>query len=80
MFTVPQHRGHGHGLAVITELELRATRVGARRAILETGVRNTSALNLYVGMGYEETERYVAGRDPEINRAFVKALSIPSTS
>lgn len=74
MYTVPEHRGRGYGLAIITELEVRAVRAGAQRAILETGVRNTAALGLYESVGYRPTARYVPGRDPAINRAFLKEL------
>ncbi|WP_182883930.1 GNAT family N-acetyltransferase [Microbispora sp. H10949] len=75
MYTVPRFRGLGLGERILKELERRAARNGARRSILETGVRNTAALALYTGVGYQPTERYVDGRDPAINRAFVKELS-----
>lgn len=77
MYTVPEGRGRGYGLAIINELERRATEAGVRCAILETGVRNTAALALYRGMGYQPTASYVPGRDPAINRAFVKDLNSP---
>lgn len=44
-------------------------------AILESGVRNTAALGLFTRSGYRPMPRYVAGRDPSINRAFVKTLT-----
>ncbi|MCT9934922.1 GNAT family N-acetyltransferase [Planotetraspora sp. A-T 1434] len=75
MYTVPHLRGLGLGERILTELERDAARNGAQRAILETGMRNTAALALYTGIGYQPTERYVDGRDPAINRAFVKELS-----
>jgi GNAT superfamily N-acetyltransferase len=74
MYTVPATRGRGYGYAVIRELERRAAAAGARRAILETGVRNTGALALYTGVGYRPVDSYVDGRDPAINRAFAKML------
>lgn len=74
MYTVPELRGLGLGMAIINELERRAIAAGARQAILETGVRNTAALSLYEHAGYRPTARYVPGRDPAINRAFVKDL------
>ncbi|MEV7970539.1 GNAT family N-acetyltransferase [Sphaerisporangium sp. NPDC088356] len=75
MYTTPDLRGHGLGQRILTELERAAVLGGARRAILETGVRNIAALTLYTGVGYQPTGRYVEGRDPAINRAFVKELS-----
>jgi GNAT superfamily N-acetyltransferase len=74
MYTVPEYRGHGYGRHLLAELERRATDAGARHAILETGVRNHSALALYTGAGYEPAASYVPGRDPAINRAFTKPL------
>jgi GNAT superfamily N-acetyltransferase len=81
MYTVPDLRGHGLGQRILTDLEHSAARRGARHALLETGVRNIEALALYIGIGYQPTERYVEGRDPVINRAFVKELpSWPATA
>lgn len=75
MYTIPELRGRGLGVAIIEELERNAIAAGAQRAILETGVRNTAALGLYDQAGYRPTARYVQGRDPAINRAFVKDLT-----
>ena len=75
MYTVPGFRGLGLGERILTELEQHAVRNGAQRSILETGIRNTAALALYTGIGYQPTERYVDGRDPAINRAFTKKFS-----
>ncbi|PZG44544.1 GNAT family N-acetyltransferase [Spongiactinospora gelatinilytica] len=75
MYTLPELRGHGLGERIITELEQHARESGARRSILETGVRNIAALALYAGVGYQPTARYVCGRDPAINRAFIKDLA-----
>ncbi|MDF5759026.1 GNAT family N-acetyltransferase [Spongiactinospora sp. TRM90649] len=75
MYTLPNLRGHGLGERIITELERHALAHGAQRSILETGVRNVAALALYIGNGYQPTERYVRDRDPAINRAFIKDLA-----
>lgn len=75
MYSLPETRGSGLGRLVLTELQRRAVLSGARRAILETGVRNRAALRLYTGMGYVPTARYAKDRDPRINRAFIKCLA-----
>lgn len=80
LYLVPGARGLGAGRALLTWLEHHAIAAGARRAILETGVRNTAALRLFTTAGYEPAEPYVAGRDPEINRAFARALTRPAAS
>ncbi|WP_432824746.1 GNAT family N-acetyltransferase [Dactylosporangium sp. CA-092794] len=78
-YVVPAARGQGIGHALLDRLEGAAVAWGARRTILETGVRNTAALSLFTGIGYQPTARYVAGRDPSINRAFIKTLTDAST-
>ncbi|MEV6924547.1 GNAT family N-acetyltransferase [Dactylosporangium sp. NPDC051485] len=60
-FVAPGARGRGIGNALLTCLEDAAVASGARRVILETGVRNTAALQLFTKFGYEPAERYVPG-------------------
>jgi GNAT superfamily N-acetyltransferase len=74
-YLVPEVRRRGVGRALLAWLEAQASGWGAQRVLLETGVRNAAALRLFAGSGYRPTARYVAGRDPEINRAFVKSLT-----
>lgn len=73
-YIVPASRGHGTGRALLSWLERHAIAAGAQRAILETGIRNTAAIALFTGAGYRPVERYVEGRDPEINRAYARLL------
>ena len=74
LYLTPASRGHGTGRALLAWLEHHAVAAGARRAILETGVRNTAALGLFTSAGYQPVDRYVEGRDPQINRAFARSL------
>lgn len=73
-YLIPETRGCGLGRRLLGILEGAAVARGARRTILETGVRNEAALRLFTSNGYTPTARYVAGRDPAINRAFEKVL------
>jgi GNAT superfamily N-acetyltransferase len=75
IYVIPASRGHGTGRALLAWLEHHAAQVGAQRAILETGVRNTAALSLFTSTGYQPVGRYVEGRDPAINRAFARLLA-----
>ena len=75
VYVTPAVRGHGAGRALLAWLERDAVAAGARRAILETGVRNTAALRLFTIAGYQPADSYVAGRDPQINRAFSRSLT-----
>jgi GNAT superfamily N-acetyltransferase len=77
-YLVPAMRGLGIGYAMLSWLEDNAVARGAEHAILETGVRNTAALHLFTSAGDRPTARYVEGRDPAINRAFTKALTLLS--
>jgi len=79
-FLLPETRGLGVGRALLERLEAHAARWGARRAVLETGVRNTAALAFFVENGYQSIDAYVPGRDPAINRAFMKWLAPVSES
>jgi GNAT superfamily N-acetyltransferase len=78
IYVIPGSRGHGTGRALLTWLEHHAVQAGAQRAILETGVRNTAALSLFTSAGYQPVDRYVEGRDPEVNRAFARSLTSPA--
>lgn len=78
IYVVSVYRGHGTGRVLLAWLERHAAKAGAERAILETGVRNTAALSLFTSAGYQPVDRYVEGRDPEINLAFARTLASDS--
>lgn len=78
VYLAPQGRGRGAGRLFLTWLERKAAMAGARRIILETGVRNTAALRLFQSFGYHPIPAYVASRDPAINRAYAKDLHPPA--
>jgi GNAT superfamily N-acetyltransferase len=73
-YLLPGERGMGAGRKLIGHLEAFAAGWGAQRIVLETGIKNQAALSLFRGMGFEPMGRYVAERDPAINRAFFKDL------
>ena len=75
LYIIPTSRGYGAGRTLLTWLEHHVAQAGAQRAILETGVRNTAALNLFAGAGYRPVDSYVKARDPKINRAFARSLT-----
>jgi putative acetyltransferase len=52
MYVSPAVRGRGVGLAILEALEAEARRLGIRRLVLETGVRQREALALYLRVGY----------------------------
>jgi GNAT superfamily N-acetyltransferase len=52
MYVVPSARGRGAGVQLLAMLETEARRLGAHRAVLETGERQLAALALYARAGY----------------------------
>jgi GNAT superfamily N-acetyltransferase len=52
MYVSPAARGQGVGRAVLTHLEHEARLLGARRLVLETGIRQGAALALYRNAGF----------------------------
>ncbi len=79
VYLCPRWRGMGIGRDLLGWLEDRAVHAGARRLVLETGVRNDAAMRLFDRAGYRPAAPYVPGRDPAINRAFVKNLYDPGS-
>lgn len=58
MFTIKEERGKGIAAKVLSELEKWAVELNFRYAILETGIKLRSALQLYNKSGYTITENY----------------------
>ncbi|MEU6261760.1 GNAT family N-acetyltransferase [Saccharopolyspora shandongensis] len=76
MFVRPDRRGSGIGRRILADLEKFAADpelIGANRIRLETGIRNTSAIDLYDSSGYVAIDSYVPGRT-EVNVAREKQI------
>jgi len=58
MYVIPAARGTGLGRRLVTALETAARALGARRLVLETGVRQTAALALYRATGFQPIPLY----------------------
>lgn len=58
MYTVPDYRGKGIAMAIVTELEVWAKEENYTTSILETGYLQLDAIGLYQKLGYEITENY----------------------
>jgi putative acetyltransferase len=52
MYAAPPFRGRGVGRAVLAAVVVVARRLGGRRVVLETGVRQAAAIALYERAGY----------------------------
>ena len=58
MYVSPPARGTGLGRRLVAALEAEARALGARRLVLETGVRQTAALALYRATGFHGIPLY----------------------
>jgi GNAT superfamily N-acetyltransferase len=58
MYVAPSLRGRGIGRQLVLALETEARQLGARRLVLETGIRQDSALALYERCGFERIPLY----------------------
>jgi GNAT superfamily N-acetyltransferase len=58
MYVAPSVRGIGLGRRLVAALETEARSLGARRLVLETGVRQTAALALYRATGFDPIPLY----------------------
>jgi len=76
LYVDPSARGQGLARRLVQALEHHAARHGKTRVILETGARSHAALALFASFGFTSTEPYVEGRNPDINRAMRKTLSL----
>jgi GNAT superfamily N-acetyltransferase len=74
MFVSVGHRGRGHARAVLAELEQLAREAGYRRVVLETGMRQPEAIELYASAGYTPIAGFGHYRDSPLNRCFARLL------
>jgi GNAT superfamily N-acetyltransferase len=58
MYVVPSMRGKGLGRRLVAALEAEARMLGARRLVLETGIRQAAALALYRATGFRPIPLY----------------------
>jgi len=58
MFVREENRGQGVAVALLGELELWASELGFKTAILETGIKMKPAVQLYQKCGYQKMPNY----------------------
>lgn len=76
MYVRREARGQGLGRRLLLALERDAAAAGIRFMLLETGRDNLAAQQLYSTAGYRPIPAYRPGRNPEVNRALCKSLSV----
>lgn len=74
MYVVPRHRSAGAGAALLARIEQAAVELGARRLVLETGVRQPEALGLYTKFGFAEIPAFGEYVNSPLTRCMAKAI------
>ena len=80
MFTLESHRAKGLAGMVLTELENWAKELGYARTVLETGVRQTEAVEFYKKKRYQPIDNYGQYAGVENSLCFEKVLAEPKES
>jgi GNAT superfamily N-acetyltransferase len=75
MYVVGRVRGLGLARAMLAHLEETALASGAAASILETGLRQPEAIELYVSSGYTPVPGFGYYKDAPLSRCFAKRLS-----
>jgi putative acetyltransferase len=75
MYVVPAVRGRGVSRAILSELETRASALGATRVVLETGDKADAALSLYESTGYLRIPCFGANAASRTSICFEKRLA-----
>jgi len=74
MYVVPTHRGQGHSRTVLAHLESLARSIGATRVVLETGLKQPEAMQLYETSGYERIDGFGHYCGQELSVSYGKQL------
>ena len=75
MYVEPELRGQGVAREILTRLEAAARELGARRAVLETGVYQDEAIGLYRKAGYKEVDCWGEYASSPTSVCFEKTIS-----
>ncbi|MEU5209513.1 GNAT family N-acetyltransferase [Streptomyces sp. NPDC020742] len=78
MFVLPQARGRGLARRILAALETDARAAGRTRMVLETGIKQPEALELYASSGYVHVTKFGLYRTYEDSRCMAKLLAEPA--
>jgi putative acetyltransferase len=76
MYVAPDLRGYGIGRALLAALEDEALKLGVRRLVLETGIRQMRALALYRATGFVGIPAFGEYRDTPTSVCLEKSLTV----
>ncbi len=74
MYVLPNQRGKGIATSLLSELEIWARELNFEKCILETGLKQQEAINLYRKLGYLQINNYAPYENVQNSLCFQKAL------
>jgi putative acetyltransferase len=74
MYTLPEQRGKGIASKILAELEKWAAELTFKKCILETGIKQPEAIELYKKNGYRQISNYGQYKGIENSLCFEKKL------
>jgi putative acetyltransferase len=74
MYVKPTYRGRGLSKLILRQLEDYAKELNYQRLILETGLKQPEAMNLYIKFGYKPLECYGRHANDPDSRCFEKTI------
>ncbi|WP_327156455.1 GNAT family N-acetyltransferase [Streptomyces tubercidicus] len=74
MYVVPEARGRGLARRILAALEADARAAGRTRMVLETGIKQPEALELYASCGYALVKKFGLYRTYDDSRCMAKSL------
>jgi GNAT superfamily N-acetyltransferase len=77
MYVVPPFRGRGLSRQMLAGLEVRAGELGANRIVLETGLRQPTAIALYESSGYTPIPGFGHYQNSPMSCSFAKRVARP---
>ena len=75
MYVKPEYRGRGLSKLILSELEDKARELNYNRLVLETGLKQPEAMNLYSKFGYKPLKCFGRHADDPDSRCFEKMIN-----
>lgn len=75
MYVVPRAQRRGVARRMLAHLEATAAAAGVEALVLETGIKQPEAIELYTSSGYEQVPGFGHYRDSGLSRCFARRLT-----
>ena len=77
MYVVPAVQRRGHARRMLAHLEATAAAEGIEAMVLETGLKQPEAIELYLACGYEPVPAFGYYADAPLSRTFGRRIQLP---